>query len=436
VLTTLLLIPLTMIRGVVAERRMLQRQVEESIAASLAGPQRIAGPVLVIPYWEREYVTKTDDRGREQRQVLDHPREAVFVADSLGYIGEVQVVPKYKGIYKALVYECDGDWRGEFIVPANLGLDGDPSRIIIGKAYLALGLADVRGLRASPDIQWNEQKLVAANGSRLDAIGEGVHAAIGTLEVDKPRNYRVTINLRIAGTSGIAFVPFGKTTKVQLTSPWAHPNFGGRFPPVSRQIDANGFIAKWQISHLASRNGALIKGNTAGDRNANQLESFAVTFIEPVSIYLQAERAVKYGVLFIAITFAAFFLFETLKELRIHPLQYAMVGLTLSIFFLLLVSLSEHIAFSLAYGIAASASVTLVGYYLCFVLRGWRRGAGFAIKLSLLFAVLYGLLQSEDNALMLGSLLLFAVLAAIMILTRRVDWYRTPVLKPEPPATD
>ena len=333
------------------------------------------------------------------------------------------------------MYESAGGWQGEFVVPVNLGLEADPARITLGKPYLSLGLSDVRGLRASPEITWNGQALVTASGSRLDAVGEGVHALLPPLDLDKLRTFKLTMKLKFAGTSGLAFVPLGKSTSVQLSSSWPHPNFGGRFLPVARQIDASGFSATWETSHLASRNGALLKGAASPERNVVAFEAFDVTFIEPVSIYLQAERAVKYGVLFIAITFAAFFLFETLKELRIHPLQYAMVGLALSTFFLLLVSLSEHVAFAVAYGIAATACVLLISYYLSFVLGGWRRGAAFGAKLLVLYSVLFGLLLSEDNALMLGSLLLFAVLAAVMILTRRVNWYGAPANVGAAPAT-
>ena len=224
-------------------------------------------------------------------------------------------------------------------------------------------------------------------------------------------------------------MPIGETTIVQLTSPWPHPNFGGRFLPKTKHIDDAGFSARWEVSQLATRNGDLIRKNGISEREA--LESLDVSFIEPVNIYLLAERAVKYGMLFVALTFAAFFLFETLKNLRIHPLQYGLVGLALAVFFLLLVSLSEHISFALAYAIASVACVLLIGYYVSHVLGGWRRGVAFSAKLVLLYAVLYGLLLSEDNALMLGSILLFIVLAIVMILTRRFDWYSIGANAPE-----
>ena len=251
--------------------------------------------------------------------------------------------------------------------------------------------------------------------------GDGVHADIGLLDSREARRYEAVVGLDVAGTSSLSVAPVGKNTVVQLRASWPHPNFGGRFLPQTKQIDDNGFSARWEVSHLASKNGALLKQGL-GERQT--LEAFDVAFIEPVNIYQQAERAVKYGILFVVLTFAAFFLFETLKNLRIHPLQYALVGLALAVFFLLLVSLSEHIAFLHAYVAAGTACVLLIGYYVAHILGSWQRGLAFGAKLTLLYAVLYGLLLSEDNALMLGSVLLFAALAAFMVITRNIDWYQ------------
>lgn len=145
--------------------------------------------------------------------------------------------------------------------------------------------------------------------------------------------------------------------------------------------------------------------------------------IEPVDVYQQATRSVKYGFLFIVLSFAAFFVFEQLKNLRIHPIQYLLVGLVQAVFFLLLTSLSEHMAFSVAYSLSATASVVLVGVYLASVLHGAARAIGFSTAMGMLYAALFGILQSEQNALLLGSLLMFSLLAAVMLGTRKVDWY-------------
>ncbi len=430
-LTLLLLIPLTMIRGVVAERQDLQSQVENTIAQNLAGPQRLAGPLLIVDYVVREETIATDARGRETKQFVERQRHATFTPEHLAIDATAAVETRHKGLYKALVYETKATLGVKFQIPAHLGLEPDQRAFRVGKAWLAFGLSDVRGLRATPTVLWENQPLVIANGSRSEALGDGMHGEIGMLETREAHAYAATIKLDFAGTRALSVAPLGKTTVMNLKATWPHPNFGGRFLPQSHRIDAIGFTARWEISHLASKNGSLAKQGAAGsevesqkNRERSPLETFDVSFVDPVNIYLQAERAVKYGILFVALTFAAFFLFEILKDLRIHPLQYALVGSALALFFLLLVSLSEHLQFLHAYLIASSACVMLIGYYLTHVLGGWRRGAVFALKLALLYAVLYGLLLSEDNALMLGSLLLFAALAVFMVLTRRIDWYR------------
>ena len=422
-LMLLLMIPLMMIGGIVGDRQQLQRQVEDTVAGSFAGSQRLVGPLLVIPYIEREIEISTDERGREHKRTIEHQRQVLFAPAQSSYDGAAEVDTKYKGIYKTLVYQTKGIWRATFEVPANFGLDINPSRITIGTAMLSFGLSDVRGLQGSPKIIWAGQEMTILNGTKLDALGEGLHVDLGNIMLNarEARQFEATINMELAGLRSLAFVPVGKTNVVQLRSAWPHPNFGGRFLPQSKQIGEHGFTARWDVSHLASKNNDLVE---RGLKDAKLLEAFDVSFIEPVNIYQQAERAVKYGILFISLTFAAFFLFETLKDLRIHPLQYGLVGLALAVFFLLLVSLSEHISFLYAYLVASACCVLLIGYYLAHVLRGWRRGAAFATKLAILYAVLYGLLLSEDNALMLGSLLLFFALAAIMVLTRRIDWYQ------------
>ena len=213
---------------------------------------------------------------------------------------------------------------------------------------------------------------------------------------------------------------------MSLKSDWRHPNFGGQFlpQPESQQIDKNGFVAQWTVTALASNAQqqvqALLEGRKEGLSSIERLE---VGFIEPIDIYSLSGRALKYGFLFIGLTFGCFLLFEVLKRLPIHPAQYGFVGLALAMFFLLLFALSEHIAFWLAYLVAATGCAALLGFYLSAVLHGVKRGASFSIMLIALYSALYGLLVSEDNALLLGSLLVFALIAIAMVLTRNVDWY-------------
>jgi inner membrane protein len=223
---------------------------------------------------------------------------------------------------------------------------------------------------------------------------------------------------------------------VVLDGDWPHPSFAGRFLPVERQVGESGFSARWQLNALATTAPQTAGWGAApcalddnavdavgGERRSACVETFGVSFIDPVSPYVLSDRATKYGVLFILLTFVGVGAVEVLRRLRVHPIQYLLVGSALAVFFLLLVSLSEHVPFAVAYLAAAAACTALLGFYGAFVLHGGRAGAAFGAAVAVLYGVLYALLQLEQTALLLGSLLLFGVLAALMVATRRIDWY-------------
>ena len=214
------------------------------------------------------------------------------------------------------------------------------------------------------------------------------------------------------------------STRAEITSEWPHPSFTGGFLPDERSVTEKGFHATWQLSRYATGVDALVQQRQSKAKPKLENCDFGVRFVTPVDVYQQSTRAVKYGMLFVILTFAGFFLFEVLRRMAVHPIQYAMAGAALAMFFLLLISLSEHIPFPLAYVVASGACVGLLAFYVGHVLQSAVRGLGFGGMLAGLYAVLYVLLLSEDYALLLGSLLLFAVLGAVMVMTRRVDWYR------------
>jgi inner membrane protein len=210
---------------------------------------------------------------------------------------------------------------------------------------------------------------------------------------------------------------------VRLTSDWPHPHFAADYLPVKRTIDASGFNAEWRTTWFATNLEAAMQRcvgrSDCAEFNARRL---GVSFIDPVNQYSKIERAIKYAVLFIALTFAGFFLFEVLRRLAVHPVQYGLVGAALALFYLLLLSLAEHVGFEIAYLVSSTACVGLLGYYISHVLHSAWRGAGFGGALAALYGLLYGLLRAEDYALLMGALLLFGVLALVMVLTRHVNW--------------
>jgi inner membrane protein len=456
-LAFLLGIPLMMIQSTISERMSRHEEAVRSIAADSVREQTVAGPVLVIPYTD-EYQEDpvVDDSSKMVKTIKRTVNKHMLVfPNDLKVNGGVDTDTRYRGIHKVLVYSGQYSVSGDFVLPSTDDIRGEKpnSKITLGKPFVSLPISDVRGVRDIPKISWNGAKIEFEQGSGLSVVREGLHAPVPFGKADAGTPVQFSFGLVLDGSVRMNFAPVAKNNHVTLTSKWPHPQFSGQFlpSPKDRKIDNSGFTATWKISSLAtntqqqfsraeslsmaaeSQVSAAINTNP-GSPGLSNLEYFSVAFIEPVNIYSQADRAVKYGLLFVALTFAAFFLFEVLKQLPIHPIQYLLVGLALALFFLLLVSLSEHIEFLHAYLIASGACILLIGFYLAYVLRNWKRGLGFGIGLTVLYGVLYGLLSSENNALVMGSILLFAVLSAVMITTRKVDWYQIGKRNEEPVA--
>ena len=426
-LMLLLGIPLLMIHATVEERMRYRDEAAASIAADSVGHQMIYGPVLVMPY-DEEYSVVQEGQAKRYRK---RSQQLVFPTQ-LDVGSSVATERRYRGIHQILVFNGSHKVKGEFLVPsaASLPHTVENSEITPREPYVALAISDTRGVRDFPRLVWGKRSMEFEHGSGLSSDQRGLHAKLASDDAT-PGAIAFSFDLHLAGLGSQAFVPLAKNNRFTMDAAWPHPQFGGQFLPEQRNVTEKGFKAVWRISALATNaqqqlvqreNTALASGE--GKKPAQDLDAVRTTFIEPVNVYSMADRATKYGLLFVALTFAAFFLFEVMKRLPIHPVQYALVGLSLALFFLLLVSLSEHIDFVIAYAIASTACIALIGYYLAHVLHDWRRGAGFGAALAALYGVLFGLLNSENNALVLGAILLFAVLAAIMVATRKVDWYQ------------
>ncbi|RQT92641.1 cell envelope integrity protein CreD [Burkholderia cepacia] len=428
-LALLILIPLQMVQSIVHERSAYRMDALQSIWSSYAGPQTVSGPVLVVPYTE---VTRVRDEtpagGATKTSLRSETKRLLVFPKTLNVDGTLTTSVRYRGIHKALVYELTSRLTGTLALPDLKKLpqaDGHVS-FKVDNAYVAIGIGDIRGLTAQPDLRIGGARFDVEQGTRLDSLRQGVHANVDLAALAEAGAgagagavVPFSIDLPLRGAESVAFAPVGDQNDFSLKSTWPHPSFDGAFLPNNRTVDARGFTGNWRVTSFNTK----AREQIATGNGDSAIETASVSMIEPVNVYLQAERATKYGALFVMLTFASFFMYELVKRLRIHPIQYTLVGLSLALFFLLLLSLSEHIAFAYAYLAASGACIGLLGFYLSFVLHSVKRGAVFSALLAVLYAALYGLLLSEDNALMLGSLLLFAILAGIMTLTRRVDWY-------------
>jgi inner membrane protein len=436
-LTLLLCLPLARIGWLVSERGATQEHAARELAATYAGAQTLIGPVLLVPYVERWSEAQLDEQGKLKGRIA-RSRQATHLVypEKLEIKGTVSPQERQRGIFSVLFYDLQGAWTGSFAPTSSAAIPRTEkdSTVDLLPPSLAFGLSDVRGIQGSPVLLLAGEALRFVPGMPFAAEGSllasGIHApltgaALKAFEARQP--LMLDLRMAVVGQHNLSMAPVAEDTSAQLAIRWPHLSFGGRFLAAQRTQTQDGFQARWAVSSLVSAAGrqvtASVLAPAGGPRPQAQLDTFDVSLIQPQNAYSMSDRAVKYGALFVGLTLMAAFMFELFRKLRLHPVQYALVGLSIALFFLLLLALSEKLAFSLAYGLASGASVALLMVYFSAVLQGWRRGLSLAAFVGLLYAALYGLLVSEDNALLMGAVLVFVMLAALMLLTRRIDWY-------------
>jgi len=427
-----LTLALNMVSGIVREREGRLHEAERSVADSLASQQVLLGPVLTRRC--DESWTSEQGEGKDRKLVAER-REFMLGAapQTLTVSAKAMIEPRYRGIFKVNGYsmraKLSANWADLAALKPVAQHTGSKLRCDAPLMFVAIG--DARGIRNAA-VTVGGTSLAVLPGTEHASHPRGFHVVLPSPDAAGPLVAEVSIDL--VGTGDLAFAPVADSTKVDLASDWPHPSFGGRFLPTTRKVTEKGFDASWQLSALATSapqewlGGGTVcalsaNGNEASNNKARCIETFGVAFFDPVSAYVLSDRATKYGLLFIALTFVGVGLVEVMRRLRVHPVQYLLVGSAVAMFFLLLVSLTEHIAFGWAYLVGASACTLLLSFYGSFVLRGWRPGLVFGASIASLYGALFVLLQLEQSALVLGSLLLFAVLAGVMVATRHVDWY-------------
>ena len=438
----MLLAVLARIEGLVQERKGRGEEAVRGVEHSHAAAQAVLGPLLERTCSEEWDVA--NGTGKD-RVVTTSRREFTLqqVPGRLAVDSRTRADPLWRGLFKV------NAWVGHFAVAADFATlaplqpsrEHPDGRLKCDAPVLLVALSDVRGVR-SAIVSADGQALAVLPGTLSAAYASGLHARLESARVDGDAGARplaVRVELDLIGTSQLAWVPAADSMRWTLNSDWPHPSFGGQFSPEQRDVRADGFSATWNLSALATTAPAdVAKGlglctpaSLTGDaadadgvaKPDKCLDLMAVGFIDPVNPYVLSDRAVKYDLLFIVLTFVAVGLIEVLSGRRVHPVQYLLVGLALSLFFLLLLSLSEHMVFERAYAAAASACAVLLGVYAASMLGRKAAGLLFGLGIALLYGLLYALLQMEQNALVIGSVMLFAALATVMLLTRQIDWY-------------
>ncbi|MBM2841470.1 MAG: hypothetical protein HW412_1998 [Bacteroidetes bacterium] len=409
-LTLLLLIPALFVESLISERSSRRDAATSEVSQSWGGVQTLIGPILSIPFKE----FSKDEKGVVSFTV----RYAHFLPSTLFIRGSLNPEIRYRGIYEVALYNAQFVIEGQFASPDMNILRISPENTLWNDAVITFGISDLKGIRDTINLRWN----ALLYSSEPGILSDDVLAAGITFKphLDKAQSsYSFSLPLSINGSSEIRFVPVGEMTEVVLDSPWGNPSFVGSFLPHTRDVKPDSFHAEWKIFNL-NRN---FPQAWIGSRYKVLESSFGASLYLPVDEYQKTSRSVKYALLFIALTFVAFFLSELIVKTAFHPIQYTLIGFALILFYVLLLSLSEHMRFNLAYFIASVGVVSLVTVYALWISAKSQISIVVFFVLAALYAFLFVTLQLQDYALLLGSVGLFVVLFIVMYLTRRIDWF-------------
>lgn len=432
-LILMLLVPANMLDGLIYERQRLRDSAQTEVASKWGLVQRIGGPVITVPY-SYEVVAVND--GKET--VSTRAGYAHFLPDELDIEGELFSQERQRGIFVVVLYNTKLKVTG-FFEEFNVNELSIPATALQwAEAGISVGISDMAGIQSTIPMQLGDSVVNLGPGTISDQIFDSGASKKFALDGPKQR-LPFSFDLDLNGSSAIYFAPYGKRTTVRMHSDWANPSFDGTFLPKQREVGNDGFTANWEVLQL-NRNfpqqglaGFISKEPSSKSMNYDQFDNYSTPVIEgdfglrlllPVDEYKKTYRSTNFAFLFIFITFLTYFFIEVLNQRRVHPIQYLLIGAAILLFYVMLLSISEHLTFNVAYWISCAAIVGLISMYSWFVLRNASLTGLVAAVLLVLYVFFYSLLQLEDYALLFGSLGLFIILATIMYFTRNIDWYK------------
>ena len=405
-ITVILMIPLAIIADLVNERSKSREETLSKIGQDWSGKQTLLGPVIVVPFSSSEFVSSATG------EPLKTTQHAFFLPDSFTVTGNIEPEIRYRGIYQTILYTADLTFSGVFPEADFSRWSIEDNAIRWQEAFIAFGITDMRGVKEDVLLNWSDTTLAFASGMLEASVLTDAGISV---QVDAQRSNEFSFDLKLDGNDELKFIPVGKTTKVDITSSWDSPSFRGAFLPDERTITDEGFSASWQILDL----NRAFSQSWRGEAEELLLESaFGLSLYPPVDQYRKTQRSTRYGFLLIGLTLLAFFLIELRIGLRAHPFQYVLVGLDLCLFFLLLLSLGEHMAFNYAYILSSIMTIGLAAFYAGSMYRSIKIGYLTSGVLSVLYILIFMMLQLQDYALLAGSIGLFVLLALTMYLTR------------------
>ncbi|HUH35813.1 MAG TPA: cell envelope integrity protein CreD [Moheibacter sp.] len=415
-ITILLLIPTSMIKGLIHEREMTQNHAIHEVSAKWGEQQTISGPFVSIPYYK--YV-KEVSRKDSIEKVIKIKEYLHILPSELKISGEINPEKRHRGIYEIVVYNSQLNIEGNFNAFDFSTLDIDPQNILFDKAEFVIGINDLRGIEEQVALSWNKDQISFNPGiSSTDVVDSGINALV-PLDAKDSTAYHFNFNLDLKGSQLLYFTPVGKVTDIHVTSEWPNPSFNGAFLPDNREVTDQGFTAHWNVLHL-NRNYPQI---WIGSQHAINHSSFGIDLLLPVDNYQKTYRSIHYAILFIVFTFMVFFFIEVINKVFIHPIQYILVGVALIVFYTLLLSISEHVNFNLAFLVSASATLLLIVGYVRAILKSGKLVLLISGILTVLYAFIFVIIQLQDYALLIGSMGIFIILTLVMYFSRKIDWY-------------
>lgn len=415
-ITLLLLIPATMIKNLVKERETTQNNAISEVSSKWGDKQTIVGPIISIPY----YKTMKQISGKDSVAKIVQVRDYIHILPTkLTIAGNISPEKRYRSIYEVVVYNSKLNISGVFNKIDIASLDIDPENILFDKAELIVGINDLRGIEEQINLTWNGQVVPFNPGiTSTDLVASGINALVKLDEKDSSM-YNFNLSLNLKGSQLLYFTPVGKVTDINIASNWANPSFNGAFLPDNRTVTDSGFKANWNVLHL-NRNFPQV---WTGNHYKMEDSAFGIDLLVPVDNYQKSYRSIQYALLFIGLTFLVFFFIEVLNKVYIHPIQYILVGISLVVFFTLLLAISEHINYNIAYIISAIATLLLVAGYVQAILKSKNLTFLMVGLLTVLYTFIFVIIQLQDYSLLIGSVGIFIILGLVMYYSRKIDWY-------------
>jgi inner membrane protein len=416
IVTLLLLIPSHLIRNLISEREYTQNEAIREVSSKWGEQQTISGPFISIPYYRYLKQFSQKDSTEKIVQVKEYLH---VLPEKLNISGKISPEKRYRGIYEIVVYNSKLDISGTFSKFDLPSLDIPQKNILFDKTEFVIGINDLRGIEEQVNLKWNNKTVSFNPGvSSNDVVESGINALL-RIDPNDSSTYSFSLSLDLKGSQLLYFTPVGKVTDINISSEWPNPSFNGAFLPDNREVTEKGFTANWNVLHL-NRN---YPQTWIGSRNSIKSSSFGIDLLLPVDSYQKSYRSIRYAILFIGFTFLVFFFIEVLNKIFIHPIQYILVGAALIVFYTLLLSISEHLKYNLAFAVSAISTLLLIAGYVRAILRSTKLTMLISGILAILYSFIFVIIQLQDYALLIGSIGIFIILGLVMYFSRKIDWY-------------